>query len=90
MELIQWFLTGIAFTLAVQFVAYYSLKLKMSKLAWSGVISGFLLVFFGIAWAASSFIEDIPQSGALGLVAFCVPGILIVTFLLRKFSTPVR
>lgn len=85
MELLEFFIMGILFTLSVQAMAYLSIKVDMPKLAWTGMISGALIFLFGIGWTASSFIEDVPQSGSLGLVLFCMPGLLLMAVVLRKY-----
>ncbi|BDY05367.1 hypothetical protein [Ferrimonas sp. YFM] len=86
MELIEFFIMGILFTLGVQGMAYLSVKAQLPVVAWVGMITGGLMFLFGIGWAGSSFIENVPQSGALGLAAFCMPGLLLMAFIWRKYA----
>ncbi|MBW3141504.1 hypothetical protein [Ferrimonas balearica] len=85
MELLEFFIMGIIFTVGVFAMAYLSIKVTLPWYAWVGMIGGGLLFLFGIGWAGSSFVEDIPQSGALGLAVFCMPGLLLMAFIWRKF-----
>jgi len=85
MELLEFFIMGILFTLGVEAFAYVSIKVKMPWFAWAGLITGGLIFLFGIGWAGSSFIENVPQSGSLGLTVFCLPGLLLMAFIIRKY-----
>ncbi|SDK38197.1 hypothetical protein SAMN04488540_12918 [Ferrimonas sediminum] len=85
MELLEFFIMGMLFTLGVLGLAYLSVRVRMPALAWTGMITGALTFLFGIGWAGSSFIEDVPQSGSLGLAVFCMPGLLLMAFIWRKY-----
>ncbi|WP_035415868.1 hypothetical protein [Ferrimonas kyonanensis] len=85
MELLEFFIMGMLFTLGVLGLAYLSVRVQMPALAWAGMITGALIFLFGIGWAGSSFIEDVPQSGSLGLAVFCMPGLLLMAFIWRKY-----
>ena len=67
MEAMQWFLLGVLFTLSVLAFAYISVRVQAPWYAWTVLIGGAFLVLFGLAWAGSSFAEDIPTSGAMAL-----------------------
>ena len=83
MELAQWFLMGILFTLIVFGIAYWTMVVAMSWYAWVGMCVGAFLVLFGIGWAGASFLEGVAQSGAMGLILFCGPGILMMLLIWR-------
>ncbi len=88
MESIQWFVLGILFTLSVLGFSYASIRVKAPWYAWAVLIGGAFLVMFGIAWAGSSFHEDIPTSGALGLTLFTGPGIAAMVLAWRYWVAP--
>jgi hypothetical protein len=88
MQLLQWFIFGILFTLAVQGFAYLSIKIEMKWWAWATAICGAVAILFGLAWAGASFVEGVSQSGALALIFFCGPGVLLLTWIWRAFVQP--
>lgn len=74
---LMWFIIGILTSLAG--FGYY--KLWKSGATWKAFLPGTigaLLFLFGIAWSVSSAIEQEPQSAAMGLVFFSIPGLLLV------------
>ena len=79
MESVQWFLLGVLTTLCVFGFSYVSIRVKAPWYAWVVLIGGAVAVMFGLAWAGSSFHEGVPRSGALGLVFFTLPGIVVMT-----------
>ena len=83
---LMWFLIGILTALAV--VA--CIRLRKAGANWKTFlpgIAGVLLFLFGIAWSISSAIEQEPQSAAMGLVFFSIPGILLMLLGYRLFAT---
>ena len=90
MELMQWFGFGVLFTLMVEGVAYLSIKVRLSWWVWVALIGSCLAILFGLAWAGASFVEGVAQSGAMALIFFCGPGVLIIAWLWRKFIQPQR
>jgi hypothetical protein len=85
MQAIQWFILGILFTLTVGGLTYLSFKVQLKWWAWATVICGLLLILFGFAWAGSSFTEGVPQSGAIAMIFFCGPGVLLNAWVWRSF-----
>ncbi len=88
MEAMQWFVLGILFTLSVIAFAYASVRVKAPWYAWVVLIGGAFLVLFGLAWAGSSFVEEIPTSGAMALTLFTGPGIIAMTLAWRYWVAP--
>lgn len=88
MELLQWFCFGILFTLMVEGLAYLSIKIKLSWWVWAVLIVSCIAILFGLAWAGASFVEGVTQSGALGLIFFSGPGVLLIAWLWRKYIQP--
>ena len=88
MESIQWFIIGVLSTLLVFGFSYLSLWVKAPWYAWAALILGAIGVLFGIAWAGSSFNEGVPTSGAMGLMVFTGPGIIVMTLAWRFLVAP--
>ena len=88
MEQMQWFLMGVLFTLSVFGLAWLSVVVKLQWYVWGGMITGVLLILFGIGWAGASFMEGISQSGAMALIFFCSPGIVMIILLWRHLIAP--
>ena len=89
MELVQWFLLGVLFTLSVQALAFLSVNVRLHWYTWAGLIAGVFGVLFGLAWAGASFLEGIAQSGAMGLIFFSGTGVLIIVLVARYLVAPV-
>ena len=85
MELVQWFFMGILFTLGVIGTAYLSVRVAMPWIGWAFMIIGQVAILFGIGWAGASFFEGIAQSGALGLIFFSFPGVILIAMSWRLF-----
>ena len=78
MELIQWFLMGVLFTVSTFGLAYLSTRVKIPWHGWGMMIVGVLAVLFGLGWAGASFLEGVEQSGAMGLMLFSFSGLLLI------------
>ena len=89
MELMQWFFMGVLFTLSVFGLAYLSTVVRLEWYTWASLITGVVLVLFGIGWAGASFMEGYPQSGAMGLAIFSGGGVVLMTLTWRFLVTPV-
>jgi hypothetical protein len=88
MELMQWFFMGVLFTLSVFGLAYLSTVVRLEWYTWVSLITGVILVLFGIGWAGASFMEGIPQSGAMSLVFFCGSGVVLMVLTWRFLVAP--
>jgi hypothetical protein len=88
MELMQWFVMGILFTLSVFALAYLSMLVKLQWYAWAGLIVGVILVLFGFGWAGASFLEGYPQSGSLALMVFSGTGVVMMVLIWRFLVAP--
>jgi len=85
----QWFFMGVLFTLSVFGLAYLSIVVTLQWYAWAGLIVGTIMVLFGIGWAGASFMEGIPQSGAMGLSLFSGGGVVLMILTWRYLVAPV-
>jgi hypothetical protein len=88
MEQMQWFFMGVLFTVSVFALAWLSVIVKLQWYIWSGMITGVLLILFGIGWAGASFLEGISQSGSMALIFFCSPGVVMIILLWRFMIAP--
>jgi hypothetical protein len=88
MELMQWFFMGVLFTLSVFALAWLSMMVKLEWYTWAGLITGVILVLFGIGWAGASFMEGIAQSGAMALMFFCGSGVIMMVLVWRYLVAP--
>jgi len=88
MELIQWFFMGVLFTLSVFALAWLSMIVKLEWYTWAGLITGVVMILFGIGWAGASFLEGIAQSGSLGLILFSGVGVLMMVLIWRHLVAP--
>ena len=83
---LMWFIIGGLSVLGVS----GCLKLAKQGATWKTffpAITGMLLFLFGIAWSVSSAVEGEPQSAAMGLVFFSIPGLLLTLLGYRLFAT---
>jgi hypothetical protein len=88
MELLQWFVMGILFTLSVQAIAYLSVIATLKWYTYASLITGCASVLFGLAWAGASFLEGISQSGAMALIFFSGTGVIMITLTWRFLVAP--
>jgi hypothetical protein len=88
MELMQWAFMGFLATLGVLGLAWLSVEVKIAWYTWVALIVGVLAVLFGIGWAGASFMEGIPQSGAMGLTLFSGGGAVILLLTWRYLVAP--
>jgi hypothetical protein len=88
MELAQWFFMGVLFTVGVFGMAYLSLLVQLKWYTWASLITGILLILFGIGWAGASFLEGVPQSGSMALMIFCGGGLILMLLTWRYLVAP--
>ena len=88
MELMQWFFMGVLFTVSVFAFAWLSMLTKLEWYTWAGLITGVLMILFGIGWAGASFLEGVSQSGSMALMLFSGPGIVTIVLVWRHLVAP--
>jgi hypothetical protein len=88
MELMQWFFMGVLFTLSVFALAYLSIIVKLQWYTWGALITGVIMVLFGLGWAGASFLEGYPQSGSLALMVFSGVGVILMVLTWRFLVAP--
>ncbi len=79
---------GVLFTLSVFALAYLSMVVNAQWYVWVGLITGVIMILFGIGWAGASFMEGYPQSGAMGLAIFSGGGVVLMTLTWRFLVAP--
>jgi len=87
-ELAQWFLMGVIFTVSVFAFAYLSLLVKLKWYTWASLFIGVVAILFGIGWAGASFLEGIAQSGAMALIFFSGSGVILMVLTWRYLVAP--
>ena len=88
MELAQWFFMGVLFTVGVFGLSYLSLLVNLKWYTWACLAIGILAILFGIGWGGASFMEGIPQSGAMGLMIFSGGGLVLMLLTWRYLVAP--
>jgi len=88
MELMQWFFMGVLFTLSVFALAYLSIVVNLQWYTWACLITGAIMVLFGIGWAGASFLEGYPQSGSMALIFFSGSGVILMVLTWRYLVAP--
>ena len=88
MLLAQWFFMGVLFTVGVFWLTYLSLQVRLKWYTWAGLVTGILAVLFGIGWSGASFLEGVPQSGAMGLMIFSGGGLILLLLTWRFLVAP--
>jgi hypothetical protein len=88
MELMQWFFMGVLFTLSVFALAYLSIIVSLKWYTWGALITGVIMVLFGLGWAGASFLEGYPQSGSLALMVFSGVGVILMVLTWRFLVAP--
>jgi Na+-translocating ferredoxin:NAD+ oxidoreductase RnfG subunit len=56
---------------------------QLNLIAWGGLIVGAFLVLFTIAWSVGSVLEGEPRAASMGVIFFAMPGIVLLTFILK-------
>lgn len=87
---LTWYILGVLTALSGYFLYEYSLKNKMDKKAWTGLILGIVLILFSIAWAMGSILEGVPRAASMGLLLFGLLGVVIFTLSRRYINTKLR
>jgi hypothetical protein len=88
MQLAQWFLMGVLFTISVFAFAYLSLLVKLKWYTWASLFTGVVAILFGIGWAGASFLEGVAQSGAMALMFFTGAGLIMMVLTWRFLVAP--
>ena len=61
---------------------------QLGLMANLGLLGTFGLGWICVGWSWASFAEGEPQSGAMGLLSFGLPALILAVFTWRKFIQP--
>jgi uncharacterized protein with FMN-binding domain len=76
---LTWCVLGVLTGVSALFLRWLSKQYRLNWLAWGGFALGIFLILFGLAWAVGSVLEGVPRSAAMGLLLFCLGGIVVLT-----------
>lgn len=85
---LMWFLMGMGTTAALW--AYLTIRGRY-QLDWKanlGLFAAFGFAWICIGWSWGSFAEGEPQSGAMGLISFGLPALILLVMSWQKFILP--
>ncbi|MGF1757182.1 tetrachloroethene dehalogenase [Photobacterium sagamiensis] len=85
---LMWYLMGMATTAALWGYVYLHRNYQLDLKANLGLLSAFGFSWICIGWSWASFAEGEPQSGAMGLLNFGLPALIIAVYTWRKLIQP--
>ncbi|MFC1503094.1 tetrachloroethene dehalogenase [Pseudomonadota bacterium] len=85
---LMWYLMGMATTAALWGYAHLRRNYQLDLKANLGLLSTFGLGWICIGWSWASFAEGEPQSGAMGMICFGLPALIMAVVTWRKFIQP--
>ncbi|USD39768.1 tetrachloroethene dehalogenase [Ferrimonas sp. SCSIO 43195] len=85
---LMWYLMGMATTGAVWGYVALNGRYRLNGKAHLGLASSFALAWLCVGWSWGSFAEGEPQSGAMGLICFGLPTLIVVAFSWRNYIRP--
>ena len=81
-----WYILGLLSGASAIFLWKYSRRYKLNGFAWAGLMFGFSLILFSIAWAVGSVLEGVPRAASMGLLMFGLSGIFLLTFTFKTID----
>ncbi|WP_185826897.1 tetrachloroethene dehalogenase [Shewanella canadensis] len=85
---LMWYLLGMVTTGAIWGYVYLQRRYNLNWKANLGLFFAFAFAWICIGWSWGSFAEGEPQSGAMGLLNFGLPALILALFTWRKFIQP--
>ncbi|MEH6534121.1 MAG: tetrachloroethene dehalogenase [Photobacterium frigidiphilum] len=85
---LMWYLMGMVTTAALWGYAYLRRNYLLDLKANLGLFSTFGLGWICVGWSWASFAEGEPQSGAMGMICFGLPAMIMAVVTWRKFIQP--
>ena len=85
---LMWYLMGMATTAALWGYAYLRRNYLLDLNANLGLLITFGLGWICVGWSWASFAEGEPQSGAMGMICFGLPAMIMAVVTWRKFIQP--
>jgi hypothetical protein len=87
MEL-MWYVVGILAGLAGYLIYTLFRKYNLGFIGLGGLGAGAFLLLFTIAWTVGSVLEGVPRAASMGIIFFAMPGIVILTFTVKRYLQP--
>ncbi|PSW06554.1 tetrachloroethene dehalogenase [Photobacterium lipolyticum] len=85
---LMWYLMGMATTAALWGYVYLKRSYQLGLMANLGLLGAFGLGWICIGWSWASFAEGEPQSGAMGMLCFGLPTLILAAVTWRKLIQP--
>ncbi|MGF1757265.1 tetrachloroethene dehalogenase [Photobacterium sagamiensis] len=85
---LMWYLMGMLTTGAAWWYMNLNRQYRLSLVANLCLVAVFGFLWICIGWSWASFAEGEPRSGAMGLVCFGLPGLILMSVTWRRFITP--
>ena len=86
MEL-MWYVVGVLAGGSGYLVYMLSRKYNLGIIGLGSLITGLFLMLFTVAWSVGSMLEGVPRAASMGIVFFAMPGIILLTFIAKRFFT---
>ncbi|MDD1783484.1 tetrachloroethene dehalogenase [Enterovibrio sp. ZSDZ35] len=87
---LMWYLMGMMTVGAAWWYAEIKKRYDITVLANLGLVAVFVILWVCIGWSWASFAEGEPQSGAMGLVCFGLPGVILLNLVWKRLIVPTR
>lgn len=87
---LMWYLMGMLTTGAAWWYLSIRRRYQLSVFANLGLLAVFIILWICIGWSWASFAEGEPQSGAMGLVCFGLPGVILFNIVWKKLISPMH
>lgn len=85
---LMWYLMGMMTTGAAWGYVHLSKRYQMNWITHLALAAAFGILWICIGWSWASFAEGEPQSGAMGLVCFGLPGIILLNLTWKRLILP--
>ena len=85
---LMWYLMGMMTTGAAWWYLHIQRRYRLSLLANLSLVAVFGLLWICIGWSWASFAEGEPRSGAMGLLCFGLPGLMLLNLTWNRLISP--
>ncbi|MFC1503515.1 tetrachloroethene dehalogenase [Pseudomonadota bacterium] len=85
---LMWYLMGMATTATLWGYLHLRRNYQLGLMANLGLLGTFGLGWICVGWSWASFAEGEPQSGAMGLLNFGLPALILAVLTWRKLIQP--
>ncbi|EGR7976689.1 tetrachloroethene dehalogenase [Vibrio vulnificus] len=85
---LMWYLMGMLTTAALWGYLHVNKHYRLTWISNLALAAVFVILWICIGWSWASFAEGEPQSGAMGLVCFGLPGIILLNLTWKRLIAP--